>query len=347
MRKPNIMVRRHITFYVLVAVISLFLPSALQAQLIPNLGGQRAGISAFQFLKIGAGARGVALGETFVAIANDASALYWNPAGLTQFAENQVIFSHTEYVVDVKHEFLGGVYHITPGDAVGFSVTSLHMDDMEITTEAQPFGTGRYFSFGDIALGATYGKRMTDQFSFGLTVRYAEETLDMLKMRGVMVDLGTYYWTGIGSTRFAIVISNFGGDVTPSGEAPQFDGTTVSTFQSYSPPTMFKLGIAYDPIDQEHQHLTTSVEINHPNDNAENVHLGVEYQWEKWLYLRAGAKRTIGEKLFGADDASSSDYTLGFGVVVPVSLTNVSLDYAYANFNLLGSVHRISVSMNY
>ncbi|MCB9250238.1 MAG: hypothetical protein H6613_17645 [Ignavibacteriales bacterium] len=44
---------------------------------------------------------------------------------------------------------------------------------------------------------------MTEQFSFGASIRYIEETLDKLKMRGVMVDLGTYYWTGLGTTRFA------------------------------------------------------------------------------------------------------------------------------------------------
>ncbi|MBI3189071.1 MAG: PorV/PorQ family protein, partial [Ignavibacteriales bacterium] len=165
----------------------------MNAQLVPNLGGQRAGISAFQFLKIGSGARAVALGETFTAIANDASALYWNPAGLTQFAENQAIFAHTEYVVDIKHEFAGVAYHLTPADVIGASVISLHMDDMEITDETNPKGTGRYFAFGDVAVGLSYGRTMTDQFSFGLTVKYVEETLDILKMRGVLVDIGTFY----------------------------------------------------------------------------------------------------------------------------------------------------------
>jgi hypothetical protein len=330
-----------------VIVLLLALPPGIRAQLIPNLGGQRAGISAFQFLKIGAGARGVGLGETFTAIANDASALYWNPAGLTQFSDNQFIFSHTEYVIDIKHEFFGVAYHLTPNDAVGISVTSLYTDPMEITTETQPFGTGRYFKFGDVALGLTYSKKMTDQFSFGFTLKYAEETLDILKMRGIMVDLGTYYWTGLGSSRFAIVISNFGGDVTPSGEVTEFSGTTVNKFQAFSPPTLFKIGLAMEPLDEEGQRITTSIELNHPNDNAENIHLGVEYQWQQWLRLRAGLKRTIGERLLGLDNSSSNDVTLGIGITAPVAVMKVNLDYAYANFNMLGSVHRLSIGLAY
>jgi long-subunit fatty acid transport protein len=323
------------------------LANPASAQLIPNLGGQRAGISAFQFLKIGVGARGVALGETFTAIANDASALYWNPAGLTQFPENQVLFAHTEYVVDLKHEFVGGAYHLTPTDVLGFSVTSLHTDEMEVTTETQPMGTGRFFKFGDLALAGSYARRMTDQFSFGVTVRYVDETLDRVHMRGVMTDLGTYYWTGLGTSRFAIVISNFGADVTPSGEVTEYGDTVTTSFQSFSPPTVFKIGFAMEPWELERQRITTSLELNHPNDNAENVHLGVEYEWDKWFFLRAGVKRTIGEPFFGRDNSSSNDITLGFGVSAPVSQARVNFDYAYANFNLLGSVHRISLAVSY
>ncbi len=321
-------------------------PSASQAQLIPNLGGQRAGISALPFLKIGVGARGVALGEAFTAMANDASALYWNPAGLTQFTENQVLFAHTEYVVDIKHEFFGAAYHPSGGEAVGVAITSLHMQEMERTTETQPFGTGEHFRFGDVAVGLSYARRMTDQFSFGITLRYVEETLDVLKIRTVMADLGTYYWTGLGSSRFAIVIANFGADVTPSGEAPQYVGPPVTTFQSFSPPTLFKIGFAMEPLQTEGERVTTSFELNHPNDNAENMHLGVEYQWQKWLFLRAGVKRTIGEPFLERDNSSSNDFTLGLGVAAPVASTLVNVDYAYANFNLLGSVHRISVALS-
>ena len=331
----------------IIAVFLLCWSAAGNAQLIPNLGGQRAGISAYQFLKIGAGARAVGMGETFVSIANDVSSLYWNPAGLTQFTDDQVIFSHSEYVIDIKHEFFGIAHHFASGDALGLSLISLHMPDMPVTTETQPFGTGQYFSFGDVAVGLTYARKMTDQFSFGITMRYIEETLDMLKMRSVLADVGTYYWTGLGSARFAVVVTNFGGDVSPSGTVTEFNGQTVNSFQSFSPPTQFKIGFAMEPYQDEQQHVTTSLELNHPNDNAENLHLGVEYQWHQWLWLRTGLKRTIGERLLGGDNTSANDYTAGFGVAVPTSVTNVHLDYAYANFNALGSVHRISVAFSF
>jgi hypothetical protein len=90
-----------------------------QAQLLPNLGGQRVGISAFQFLKIGVGARGVAMGESFSAVANDVSALYYNPAGLAQMADNQAMASHTQYVVELQHEFFGAAVHLIYRPAYG------------------------------------------------------------------------------------------------------------------------------------------------------------------------------------------------------------------------------------
>src|SRR5690606_21716511 len=168
--------------------------------------------------KIGVGGRASAMGDAFVAVANDASALYWNPAGLSQFTQNQVMFSHNKWVVDINHDFLGLVYHMDATNSFGIALTSLSMKDMPVTTEFAPTGTGEYFGFSDLSIAVTYSRRMTDQFSFGGTVRYVEETLDKLKMRGVMIDLGTYYWTGLGTSRFAVSVSNFGNQLAPDGE---------------------------------------------------------------------------------------------------------------------------------
>jgi long-subunit fatty acid transport protein len=314
-------------------IIVLITCSVTDAQLFPVLGGQRAGISTAQFLKIGVGGRAAALGESFVAISDDASALYWNPAGLAQFKENQIIFSHNIWLVDINHDFLGAVYHLDLDNTFGISLTSLSMDKMPVTTEFAPFGNGEYFGFSDIALSVSYARRMTEQFSFGGTVKYIEETLDKLKMRGVMIDIGTYYKTGLGSTRFAVTVSNFGAELAPDGEVVLVGNREKSEWQSFAPPTIFRIGFAFEPYESEEHILTTSIQLNHPNDNSENVSVGAEYSWRKILFLRGGYKINVDEQ----------NYSFGAGVNVPISIAEFTFDYAFANFERLGSTHRFSI----
>jgi hypothetical protein len=305
------------------------------SQLIPQLGNQRAGTSSMQFLKIGIGGRATGMGESFVAVSNDMSALYWNPAGLMQFKEYGVHFTHSEWLVDLKHEFAGGIYRIGKNNVIGLSVIALHTAAMKKTTEFQPNGTGEYFTFGDLGIGLTFARRLTDQFSFGVTVRYVEETLAELKMRGVMFDLGTYYWTGLSNTRFAVTISNFGPQVKPSGSVDLTGGRTLSSFQEFPPPTIFRIGFAYDPIDSKKNKLTTSIQLNHPNDNAENLNLGAEYSYKDFLFIRGGYKFNV----------ETEDYSAGVGLKVPISIAKTSLDYSIVNFKDLGMSHRISLSL--
>ncbi|MCX7611541.1 MAG: PorV/PorQ family protein [Ignavibacterium sp.] len=319
--------------YLLLSIILLFSFIDIKAQLFPVLGGQRAGISTAQFLKIGVGGRATALGDAFVAIANDASALYWNPAGLTQFDENQVLFSHNKWLVDINHDFLGAVYHLDETNSFGISLTALTMQKMPVTTEFAPFGTGEYFGFSDIAIGLSYSRKMTEQFSFGATVRYIEETLDKLKMRGVLIDLGTYYWTGLGTSRFAVAVTNFGSNLAPDGKVVLVGKREVSQWQDFAPPTMFRIGFAFEPYQDENHKLTSSLQLNHPNDNSENVSAGFEYSWAKIVFLRAGYKFNVEEQ----------NYTFGAGVNVPLEIANFTLDYSFSNFSRLGSAHRFSI----
>lgn len=306
-----------------------------QAQILPVLGAQRAGTATAQFLKIPVGARASAMGESFVAVANDATALYWNPAGIVQFDRHEIVVSHTEWLVDVRHQFIGGVYHLSSEDAVGISVTSVHTDDMPVTTEVQPKGNGTYFRFSDLAIGATYARKLTPQFSAGVTVRYIEETLDVLKMRGVMVDLGTYYWMGLGTARFSAVVSHFGNQMSPEGSVTSFSGSTINSFQEFSPPTMFRFGFAFEPVNEEQHVLTTSIQLNHPNDNSENVSLGAEYRWMNTLSLRAGYRLNVDEQ----------DISLGAGVVTSIDVVSLALDYGYSAFGRLGGVHRLTLGV--
>ena len=317
----------------LILISILIFATESNAQLFPTLGGQRAGISSLQFLKIGVGGRASAMGDAFIAIADDASALYWNPAGLVFAKQNEVMFSHNSWVADISQEYLAAFYKFSDNDAVGISLTFLQMDDMKVTNEVNPFGTGQYFSYGDVALTLTYSKKMTNQFSFGGSIRYVEETLDVLKMRGVMIDLGTMYWTGLGTTRFAVTITNFGNELAPDGEVKLWGDRTVSEWQSFSPPTMFRIGFAFEPWQSERNRVTASIQLNHPNDNSENVSLGAEYSYNEILNIRGGYKINSDEQSFSA----------GAGVKLPLGIANVAVDYAFAQFSRLGAAHRFSI----
>ncbi len=318
-------------------ILNLNFVDNLHAQLIPILGSQRAGTAMAQFLKIGVGGRAVGMGESFVAIANDASALYWNPAGIVQFEKNQAIFSHVNWPVDVKHEFFGYVHHLGTVSAIGISITALTTDDIEETTEFQPLGTGNFVSFGDIAFGLTYARKMTDRFSVGFTVKYFDENIAELHARNVFFDFGTYYWTGFGSSRFAVSIINFGTNVEPSGSFVRRDGTKVDKFQDFSPPTIFRIGFATELLDNDEHKITTSVQLNHPNDNAENVNLGVEYWWNRYLALRGGYRANVDEESF----------TFGGGLALPLKVFDLNLDFSYTDFGRLGNASRFTAVIKF
>jgi hypothetical protein len=324
-----------IALAILALIVYLAAAPTARAQLFPVLGAQRTGTATAQFLKIGVGARATAVGDAFAAVANDASALYWNPAGLTQFATNEVLFSHANWFMDIRHQFLGLVYHTSEDDAIGVAATVLHMDDMMVTTEFAPRGTGDYFTFRDLAVGLSYSRKLTTQFSFGVTVRYIHETMDVLTMHGVLVDLGTYYWTGLGTARFSAVITNFGNRMSPAGTVVLQNGTSVSSFQEFAPPTMFRFGFAIEPIMNETHVLTTSLQLNHPNDNSENVGFGAEYTWMRMVSIRAGYKLNVEEQAF----------SFGAGLSASVSALQVGLDYCFIPSTNLGDVHRISMSL--
>jgi len=311
------------------------------AQFFPDLGGQRVGTSAAQFLKIGIGSRALGMGEAFVAIANDAEALYWNPAGLSQFNQHSIFFSHTEWLVEVQLEYAGLVYHIDPTNTVGFAVTFLHTDEMKETTELQPLGTGRYFNFSDFLFTLSYARNMTDKFSFGLSGKFLQENIAELTMRAFLFDLGIYYKTGWQSTRFGVAVSNFGSEMSPEGDFTfqnlNNESVKVNSFQSFSPPIIFRIGIAREFIETENHRVTTSIQLNHPNDNAENLNFGAEYAWRNIFLLRAGYKTAQVEE----------DISAGFGIYWPLNFIDFKLDYSYSNFGRLGYVNRFTIHMEF
>ena len=315
------------------------------AQLLPSLGGERAGTSGFQFLKIPVDARAAALGESVVASAFDISALYWNPALASHLPGIQAGFHHTAYFVDVNLEFAGINYHL-PGTnvSIGASLQTLNSGQMKVTTEFEPFGTGESFRFLDLAAGLTVSQQLTDLFSYGITTKYIRESVIGLSTSTVAFDLGIFYAFGSTGARMGVSVRNIGLDQAPKGELERtvIDKNPIrieSEFESLTAPTTFHLGFAYDLLKSSpNSAITLSTQLNNPNDNAENWNIGAEYGWKNMLFIRTGYR-------FGIEEVSVPSF--GTGLRVPLSGASFKFDYGFNRLERLGAVHRMGMSVEF
>lgn len=310
-------------------IIGLATPAWAQ---IPRLGGNKVATSSAQFLKIGVGARAVSMGESFVAIADDPSTLFWNPAGAALVPGRTLFFTHTDWAVDFDYDYGAYIHDLPNIGRLGISFGALYTDDMPVTDEYHPLGTGEYFSYSDFFMGLTFAKALTDRFAMGTTFKYFQEDLADLTTNSWVVDLGTHYHTGFKTIRFAVSIVNFGPNLKPDGQGPDGDD-----YEDFSPPTIFRFGMAFEPWQNEVHRLTTTMQVNHPVDNAEDINLGLEYWWQAMFALRGGYRT-------GADEGGLS---AGTGIVVNPGIFRVVVDYGYSDFGRLGAIHRVSLGLGF
>lgn len=267
------------------------------------------GTSGAQFLKIGVG-RGSAMGEAFVAIADDATASFWNPSGLGIITSRQVSLQHNEWISDIRHEFVSVAVPLSNIGTIGVNLTALSMGEMEYlavddpnTSIREDTGTGQYFNASDFCLGFSFGRMFTDRLAAGLSLKVVQEMIWNMSASGVAADFGIHYNTGFKSLRIAASMTNFGTDFKfggrnldasrePFPDSPlDYEPVPVSTKTNpYPLPLIFRFGLAFNPFETASQRLTMALDLNHPNDNYETVNLGFEYGLQNLLFLRFGYK---------------------------------------------------------
>lgn len=328
-------------------VLATVLAAPARAQF--TLGGQRAGTASGTFLKIGLGARAVGLGESFVAVANDPSAIYWNPAGLASIQRQEVALSHIEWPADIRYEHLAWVLPVRRlGGSLGFQFGMLSTE-IDETSELQPFGTGRTFVYSDMVAGVSYARRWTDKLLVGFGAKYVRENLGKdvgnPTTQAALFDIGSIYYLGLGSVRVATAISNFAPELKPSGEflSAGEDGVTgtaddeVRSYDGFDAPTVFRYGIAFEPVENASQRLTLSLEANQPADNSQSVKSGLEWVWLGRLAVRTGYN-------FHAD---ALKFSAGAGVNTELGTWKATVDYAYTDGGFLGAINRLTLGIRF
>lgn len=319
-------------------ILCLFLlaTTAVQAQLLPRLGGQRAGISALTFLKIDPSPRSAAMASANVAVTGDAYSTNTNPATLADVDKFSLAASNTFWPAGINLAYFSGVMTTKKAGVFGLSVTSLTTGMMERRTEFQPDGTGQFFSASNTAVGLSYSKRLTDYFSYGVTLKYVNEQLAEYMAHTGVVDLGFMYRTDFKDLSFAVAMQSFGTNSKLKGDyEPDGLNSKPVTLGSYPAPTLFKLGVSMIPWKTEDKSLTAIIQLNHPNDNAENIRIGLEFEYKKLLYLRAGYKINVDDQVYP---------TAGLGVRAHIGKHPLHIDYAVDPTRYLGWIHRFGLS---
>ncbi len=337
--------------------LSLFVLLFCAVSVLPATAQQfnNVGTSVANFLKIPVGPRATALGGAYTALADDATSLHWNIAGMTGVDGHEVTFNHNEWLLDLQHEYLAGVFSIGEYNRLGISLSYLSLGDMEETTAAEPTGTGLEFSAYDMALGVAYARQLTDRFAVGLQTKYIVESIAKTSASGIAFDLGLLFRSEWNNLHVAAAISNFGPDLQMTGDnlrtkldpypASAASPSDVPLFlesETFSLPIQFQLGVSLTPITMESMALTTTLDVRDSRDFNQEIRIGGEVEIMNTLYLRAGSNVFLieGNPFGGGDDvviegADDSDNTsIGPKYVNPSTITRSDLRDGQAIYNL-------------
>jgi opacity protein-like surface antigen len=338
----------------------LLVPVFLQAQNRPF----RVGTTTAGFLEIGFGSAGAAMGDAYVSMARDISSIYWNPAGLAFMEQSEAQFVLQPWVVDINTSFAAAGIVIPQIGTVALGLTFVDYGEMDVNTVSDPEGTGERFSAGDFSLSLAYGRAITNWFGFGLAAKYIQSKIWHMDASALALDLGvsinTAFFSPTGNRedgmRIAMSIANYGTrmkfdgidllqsiDIRPDENGNYGDVQGQFDPNEWELPLIFRLGIAVNVFRTENQRLTIATDALHPNNNAESVNVGGEYEYfdptiGKFI-LRTGYKG-----FFLAKDEAAFGFTVGGGLE-KLLMGNISLkvDYAFRDMGILGKVHSYSI----
>ncbi|MFH1196619.1 MAG: PorV/PorQ family protein [bacterium] len=342
-----------------IILMVLLLPVLISAQ-----KPTRVGTTAANFLEIGFGAAGSSMGDAQVSMANDVSAMYWNPAGLARLSKSEVMFVTQPWIADMNTSFSAVGIVVPDLGTFGAGVILMDYGEMEVTTMAMQEGTGEKFTPKDMAIYVSYARSIVDWFSFGVSGKIVNSNIWHLNATALAFDLGVLIKTPFFSPTdnneegmsIGMSISNYGTpmkydgldllnpiDVSPDEAGNYRDASGQFRLQEWELPLIFRIGTSVTPFKTGTHELILSADALHPNNNSESVNFGGQYSlifptFGK-VILRGGYKALFME---------NSQYGFSFGIGVRTDMlfnTGVKLEYAYRDVGLLGNVNSFGISL--
>jgi hypothetical protein len=336
------------------------------------------GTAAGEFLLLGAGARGTALGGAFAALTTDVSAMYYNPAGLAQMPRPGATIGTYDYLADTRYTWGGLALPFSGGQrAVGIQVGTFGFSDQPVYTVEQPDQTSATYSVSETFVGLTLAQNFSDRFGAGFTAKGIFDQLGQASGAAFAMDFGANFHSSLSDhpIRLSFTLANLGTDLSYKGDAINVDvprnlDPSIPTLpqpgqlrtKGFALPTTFRVGLAYDVMTGDQNRLTVVSDFNQGNQNRAGFTAGGE-----WAVGRLGGSG-FGFAVRGSysyapannvdlvnplsqtslnDEENLQGLAAGGGINYGSGNFNLGFDYAYKYMGILGPTNFFSFSVNW
>jgi hypothetical protein len=333
---------------VAVAVASINLHAQETTEGAPRRDFTKIGAGTGSFLNLPVGARASAMGASFAAVSDDASALYWNPAGITQLEGVSALYTYAPMFAGMMHHFAGTTFSLSDDWSAGIHALSYGTDEIPVTTMFDQDGTGETYTAQDLSIGASIAGALTEQFSFGATAKFISLKLANTNASSMAFDFGTIYRPGILGLSIGFAVNNLapavkytGSGLVRAGSVDPNTGNQAPDVQleggEHTLPLTFRAGLATNVLEGDEENaLLINTEFSTAADRPEYIGLGAEYTWNDLISVRAGYH-------FGSDEAFGPSG--GLGINYATGSFAGRIDYAIRPHTNLGLTNYVTASL--
>ena len=276
------------------------------------------GTEAASFLDIPVGGRPAALGSSYSALASDAYAPVWNPAGLGFLNSTQLAGMHLSYLETITDEFVSFVHPLSPGHSIGVSgqyFSPGNSKGMDISGLPTGDFSGHYSAYS-----LAYGQTLTEAMTLGVTGKIIDARISDVSAQAYAFDVGSMF-QATHQLRLAAVVANVGTQLKFLDEGDSL-------------PSEFRAGALYSPL----EYLNLTAEGVYRFTGLTSAHMGVEVMPSSLVSIRAGFRTDTLRNLPGF-----SGFTTGLGL----HLWGQEFDYAWVPLGDLGDTQYFSLVLRF
>jgi hypothetical protein len=332
--------------------LKILLVCLLAVLLVAQFGAaqnRKAGLTGAAFLKVGVGARNVALGTAVTALSGDVTQMFYNPAGIALKEKTlQASFTYNKWIADIGHSAAAVSYNLEGIGTIGVGFITFGVSGIEANRDIPTdpglkqyqidMNTSTTYDYRDMAYQVSFSRYVIDRLALGLTLKGISQSIDGETASAFAVDFGSVYHIGVLDWNIAARFNNLGSDML--------------YYDIASPlPMQFSIGTALTPWKNEQMGVMVSLDATKPQDGPLYLFSGVEIGFMDLVALRGGYKFNYS----GTDEVTSTGgaaikstiegLSAGAGLHTKLQGYEISFDYSFTQMDLLDASHRFTLTV--